>query len=250
MRKQSIILLHGLFGGLSNWEGVIEHFGPTHDVHVPLLPIMDEHKENELEYFVNWLQKYIDDAGLKDVILVGNSLGGHVAILYAHRYQYNVRAIVLTGSSGLYEKTSLGSFPRRHSYSFIRKHVANTFYDPATATDELVDEVFKIVGDNRKCLRIIKTSKRTQNTYVTDMLPEIKLPVLLIWGREDNVTPPHVAGDFLRMLPDAKLVFLEKCGHAPMMERPKEFNEIFGDFLNEICCPEEGHITEKANKVS
>jgi len=235
--KQSIILLHGLFGGLSNWKGVIDHFGLTYDVHVPLLPIMNEHKEDELDYLVNWLQRYIDDAGLKKVILVGNSLGGHVAILYAHRNLQNVRALVLTGSSGLYEKNSLGSFPRRHSYHFIREHVGNTFYDPKTATDELVEEVFKIVGDNRKCLRIIKTSRRTQNSYVTDLLPQIKLPVLLIWGQNDTITPPHVAEDFRKMLPDAKLVYLSACGHAPMMEKPKEFNKVLEDFIINICKP-------------
>lgn len=232
--KQSIILLHGLFGGLSNWKGVIDHFDSAYDVHVPLLPILDDHKEDELEYLVRWLQNYIDDAGLKNVILVGNSLGGHVGIIYTHRNLENVRSLVLTGSSGLYEKNTLGSFPKRHNYSFIRKHVANTFYDPLTATDELVDEVFKIVGDNRKCLRIIRTSKRTQNSYVTDLLPQIKVPVLLIWGREDNVTPPNVAEDFKRMLPDSKLVYLSQCGHAPMMEKPVEFNEALEHFIINI----------------
>ncbi len=229
--KQSIILLHGLFGGLSNWKGVIDHFGSTHDIHVPLLPILDEHKEDNLEYLVNFLDKYIYDAGLKNVILVGNSLGGHVAILYAHRNLENVRSLVLTGSSGLYEKQTLGSFPKRHSKSFIHEHVANTFYDPATATDELVDAVLEIVGDNRKCLRIIRTSKKTQNSYVTDLLPQIKLPVLLIWGKEDSITPPSVAEDFQRMLPDARIVYLSQCGHAPMMERPKEFNKAIESFI-------------------
>ena len=227
--KPSIILLHGLFGGLSNWKGVIDHFGSTHDIHVPLLPILDEHKEDNLEYLVNFLDRYIDNSGLKNVILVGNSLGGHVAILYANRNLANVRSLVLTGSSGLYEKQTLGSFPKRHSKSFIREQVANTFYDPAT--DELVDAVFEIVGDNRKCLRIIKTSKKTQNSYVTDFLPQIKLPVLLIWGREDSITPPNVAEDFQRMLPDARLVYLSQCGHAPMMEKPKEFNQVLENFI-------------------
>ncbi len=231
--KQSIILLHGLFGGLSNWKTVIDHFEQTYDVHIPLLPIMDEHKEDELEYLVNFLKKYIEKASLKKVILIGNSLGGHVAIIYAHRNLANVRSLILTGSSGLYEKQTLGSFPKRHNYSYISEQVANTFYDPATATDELVDEVFNIVGDNRKCLRIIRTSKKTQNSYVTDLLPHINLPVLLIWGKEDNVTPTNVAEDFQRMLPNAELVFLSQCGHAPMMEKPKEFNTILENFITE-----------------
>lgn len=229
--KQSIILLHGLFGGLSNWTAVIDHFGTAYDVHVPLLPIMDEHKEDELDYLVNWLGRYIDGSGLKNVILVGNSLGGHVAILYTHRNLTNVRSLVLTGSSGLYEKNTLGSFPKRKSYSYIREHVANTFYDPSIATEQLVNDVFEIVGDNRKCLRIIKTSRKTQRSYVTDLLPEIKLPVLLIWGSEDSITPPHVAEDFQRMLPDTRLVYLSQCGHAPMMERPNEFNRALEGFI-------------------
>jgi pimeloyl-ACP methyl ester carboxylesterase len=230
--KQSIILLHGLFGGLSNWQTVVNHFGSTHDVHVPLLPITDEHKEDDLEYLVNWLHRYIDDAGLKNVILVGNSLGGHVAVIYTQRNLSNVRSLVLTGSSGLYENSTLGSFPKRHSKSYIHKQVANTFYDPLTATDELVDAVFEIVGDNRKCFRIIKTARKTQRTYVTDLLPQIKLPVLLIWGREDRITPPNVAEDFQRMLPDVRLVYLSECGHAPMMEQPQEFNRILESFIN------------------
>lgn len=229
--KQSIILLHGLFGGLSNWEAVVEYFSPSYDIHVPLLPIMDEHKEDDLEYLVRWLERYIENSQLKNVILIGNSLGGHVAILYTHRNLFKVHSLVLTGSSGLYEKQTLGSFPRRHNKSFIRNQVANTFYDPEVATDELVDAVFEIVGDNRKCFRIIKTSRRTQNSYVTDLLPQLKLPVLLIWGREDNVTPPNVAEDFKRMLPDAQLIFFSECGHAPMMEKPNEFNTVLESFL-------------------
>jgi len=226
-----MVLLHGLFGSLSNWKAVIDHFGPAYDVHVPLLPILDEHKEDELDYLVNWLHSYINDAGLKEVVLVGNSLGGHVAILYTHRYPAHVRALVLTGSSGLYERNTLGSFPRRKSHDYIREHVANTFYDPAIATNELVDSVFEIVGDNRKCLRIIRTSKKTQRSYVTALLPEIKLPVLLIWGKEDNVTPPRVAEEFRSLLPNARLVYLSPCGHAPMMEKPPAFNEALEQFL-------------------
>lgn len=211
----------------------MRYFGADHAVYVPILPIMDEHKEDELEYLVSWLERYISDAGLKNVILVGNSLGGHVAILYAHRNQENVRSLVLTGSSGLYERSRFGRFPKRKSYGYIREQVANTFYDPSTATEELVDSVFDIVGDNRKCLRIIKTSRKTQRSYVTDLLPQIKVPVLLIWGREDNVTPPHVAEDFHRMLPESKLVYISECGHAPMMERPEAFNKILGEFINQ-----------------
>lgn len=232
--KQSIILLHGLFGGLSNWTTVTGYFNTTYDVHVPQLPIFDEHGEDELEYLVNWLEKYIAAAGLKNVILAGNSLGGHVAIIYTHRNPANVRALVLAGSSGLYENNTLGSFPRRHNYHYIRTQVTNIFYDPATATDELVDAVFEIVGNNSKCFRIVKTARRTQRSYVTDLLPQIKQPVLLVWGENDRVTPQQVAEDFQRMLPDARLVYFPQCGHVPMMEKPAEFNRVLEGFFSKI----------------
>jgi pimeloyl-ACP methyl ester carboxylesterase len=229
--KQTIILLHGLFGGLSNWQHVVEHFQRDADIHIPPLPIYDEHKENMLDYLVNALHNYIKSSGLKDVILIGNSLGGHVAILYAHRYPENVKSLVLTGSSGLYENYTIGSFPRRHDYSYIQRKVTDTFYDPAIATKELVDGVFEIVRDNRKCIRIIKTAKTTQRSYVTDILPEITTPVLLIWGIDDTITPLRVAEEFKGLLPDAELVYIPECGHAPMMERPDEFNMILKRFI-------------------
>jgi len=231
--KQTIILLHGLFGSLSNWQHQTEYFQNDFDIHVPSLPIYDEHKENVLDYMVNALHKYIEAAAIKNVILVGNSLGGHVAILYAYKYQENVKSLVLTGSSGLYERFTMGTFPRRHDYLYIKRKVSDTFYDPATATKELVDEIFETVADNRKCLRIMKVAKTTQRNYVTDILPKITKPVLLIWGDEDIITPPRVAEEFKVLLSHADLVFLPNCGYAPMMEKPKEFNMILERFIGQ-----------------
>jgi pimeloyl-ACP methyl ester carboxylesterase len=229
--KQSMILLHGLFGGLSNWEGVVTHFESRFDIHIPPLPIYDQHKEDNLDYLVNFLANYIRSAQLENVILVGNSLGGHVAILYTHRYPQNVARLILTGSSGLYENTSMGSYPKRSNINYIRERVAYTFYDPATATDALVAEVFATTTDSRKCFHIIKMAKSAQRNYVASILPHILTRVLLIWGEEDKITPPEVALEFKRYLPQATLVILSKCGHAPMMELPAEFNAILESFL-------------------
>jgi pimeloyl-ACP methyl ester carboxylesterase len=229
--KQSMILLHGLFGGLSNWEGVVTHFESRFDIHIPLLPIYDQHKKDNLDYLVNFLAGYIQSAQLENVILVGNSLGGHVAILYTHRYPEKVAKLILTGSSGLYENTSMGSYPKRSNYAYIKERVAYTFYDPATATDALVAEVFATTTDARKCFHIIKMAKSAQRNYVAALLPYIPTSVLLIWGEDDKITPPEVALEFQRYLPHAALVMLSKCGHAPMMELPAEFNAALDAFL-------------------
>lgn len=229
--KQDIVLLHGLLGDLSNWDGVVAHFSPNHTVHIPGLPIYTSPKEHILEYLVNSLHDYVQSASLNDVILIGNSLGGHVAILYTHKYPENVSTLILTGSSGLYEKQAFGTFPRRHSYTYIRQKVADTFYDSAIATPQLVDQVFATISDNEKCIRIIRTARATQRNYVTDILPEIKTPVLLIWGTDDQITPMHVAEEFHRSLPNSQLATIDKCGHAPMMEHPEKFNSIVEAFL-------------------
>lgn len=185
------------------------------------------------QYHRVFLDQYIRNAGLQQVILVGNSLGGHVAILYTHRYPSQVARLILTGSSGLYENTSMGSYPKRGNYAYIRERVAYTFYDPVVATDALVAEVFQTTTDARKCYAIVKMAKSANRNYVAALLPEIRVRTLLIWGTEDKITPPDVAREFRRHLPHATLVMIDQCGHAPMMERPAEFNQLLETFLSE-----------------
>ncbi|OQP61189.1 alpha/beta hydrolase [Niastella vici] len=230
--KQSMVLLHGLFGGLSNWHSVVGHFQSNYNIHIPVLPMFDRHNNNELDYLTGFLESYIHSHSLLDVILVGNSLGGHVAILYTHRHPEKVSRLVLTGSSGLYENTSMGSYPKRGNYAYIRERVAYTFYDPAVATDPLVDEVFGITTDPHKCLSIVRMAKSAQRHYVAGLLPHIHVPALLIWGEEDRITPPAVAREFETLLPRARLVMFPQCGHAPMMEKPAEFNRVLEKFLD------------------
>jgi pimeloyl-ACP methyl ester carboxylesterase len=230
--KQGMILLHGLFGALSNWRDVITHFGSAYDIHVPPLPIYEDRKGDGLENMVKFLEEYIEYAELENLILVGNSLGGHIAITYAHRHPEKVDKLILTGSSGLYENTSVGGFVKRGNLSYIRERVAYTFYDPAVATDALVSEVFKITIDNKKCFAILKMAKSAQRNYVADFLPQIQTKSLLLWGDDDNITPVAVAMEFKRLIPQSDLFLLEKCGHAPMMERPKEFNKLVELFLD------------------
>ena len=224
-----MILLHGLFGGLSNWTGVIRHFKDQYDILVPELPLYEKHKGDTVEYLVSFLKTLTDP--LENVILVGNSLGGHIAIRYTHLYPEKVAKLVLTGSSGLYENAQVGSFLKRSNETYIRERVAATFYDPAMASDELVAEVMQVTTNTAKCLSIIRAAKATQRDQVLHLLPEIKTSVLLIWGREDQITPPAVAYQFRDMLPRAQLLMFDNCGHAPMMERPVEFNKALADFI-------------------
>jgi pimeloyl-ACP methyl ester carboxylesterase len=109
-----------------------------------------------------------------------------------------------------------------------------TFYDPATATDELVEEVFETVNDRGKVLRILMMAKSAIRHNMRKDIPKMNLPTCLIWGKNDTITPPEVGTEFHELLPNSELHFLDMCGHAPMMERPTEFNTIVDAFLNRI----------------
>ncbi|MEE1945462.1 alpha/beta fold hydrolase [Pedobacter sp. KR3-3] len=232
---EPLVLLHGLMGELSNWEPTLDHFKANYKVIVPILPIYDLPL---LTLGVKSLSKYIlrflKFKKLNQVVLVGNSLGGHVGLVFTVAHQEYVKALVLTGSSGLYENAFGGSFPRRESYDYVREKVEFTFYDPATATKELVDEVFKSINDRSKVIRILALAKSAIRHNMAKELPKITIPVSLIWGKQDKITPPDVAEEFHQLLPNSELNWVDECGHAPMMERPIIFNELLNTFLSRI----------------
>jgi len=230
-----LLLLHGLMGALSNWEQVIEKFSKEYRVIIPMLPIYDlPLLTTGVKSLSKYVHKFITYKKLTNVTLLGNSLGGHVALIYCLAHPGVAKALVLTGSSGLYENAFGGSFPRRENYDFVKEKVEYTFYDPATATKELVDEVFATVNDRHRVIRILAMAKSAIRHNMSKDVNKIHIPVLLVWGRNDKITPPDVAEEFNRLLPDSELHWIDKCGHAPMMERPEEFNEILAGFLTKI----------------
>ncbi len=233
-KGDTLLLLHGLFGALSNWDGVVNWFKKRYRVIIPLLPIYEMPiKTAGVPGLVKFVDKFVKFKSLDEPILIGNSLGGHVALEYTHQNLSNVKKLILTGSSGLFENTMGGSFPKRGSYAYVEEKVGYTFYNPKTATKELVDYVYKIVNNAQKCLRIISIARSAQKHNMADDLYKIKVPTLLVWGLNDTITPPLVAHEFNKLLPDSRLNFIDKCGHAPMMEHPGKFNKICEPFLEE-----------------
>jgi pimeloyl-ACP methyl ester carboxylesterase len=134
----------------------------------------------------------------------------------------------------LYENAFGGSFPRRESYDFVKEKVEYTFYDPATATKDLVDEVFGMVNDRHKVIRILAMAKSAIRHNMAKEVHKIEAPTALIWGKNDKITPPDVAEEFNKLIPNSELHWIDKCGHAPMMERPEEFNRLLKGFLNKL----------------
>ncbi|MHB1178551.1 MAG: alpha/beta fold hydrolase [Daejeonella sp.] len=227
-----LVLLHGLMGALSNWTDVVTEFKKDYRVIIPLLPLYDlPILTTGVKTLAKFVHRFIKYKKLHNITVLGNSLGGHVGLIYALNHPEEVKSLVLTGSSGLYENAFGGSFPRRESYDFIKEKVEFTFYDPATATKELVDEVYQIVNDRVKVIRILAMAKSAIRHNMSKDVHRIKVPVCLIWGKNDKITPPEVAVEFNQLLPDSELNWIDNCGHAPMMEQPGEFNAYLRKFL-------------------
>jgi pimeloyl-ACP methyl ester carboxylesterase len=229
---QVLMLLHGLFGALSNWEGVVNYYKKHFRVVIPMLPIYEMPiKEAGLVGLREFTEKFVTTMQLDKMMIMGNSLGGHIGILYTLANPEKVVKLVLTGSSGLFENTMGGSYPRRGSYDYVHERVAYTFYDPKVASKELIDEVFETTRSIPKCMRIVAIAKSAQRNNLALELSNIKVPTLLVWGLNDTITPPMVGYEFNRLIPHSELKFIDHCCHAPMMEHPDKFNKLAEDFL-------------------
>jgi len=235
---ETLMLLHGLFGALSNFKDLIEHFRHSYKVVVPILPLLEldllHTSVGGLQKFVN---KFVEHRGYNDINLMGNSLGGHVALVYILKNPERIKSLILTGSSGLFENGMGDTYPKRGDKEYIRNKTALTFYDPAMATEDLVNEVFEITNNRLKVIKIIALAKSAIRNNLGEEISQIKQPTCLIWGNNDTITPPFVGKEFHRLIPNSELHFIDKCGHAPMMEVPIEFNKILEGFLAKLRSP-------------
>ncbi|MDR2205225.1 MAG: alpha/beta hydrolase [Flavobacteriaceae bacterium] len=228
-----LVLLHGLMGGLSNFEKMVSFFSEKgFSVFVPQLPIYDLNILNtNLSSLAKYVAKFIDEHIKKPVTIVGNSMGGHIGLILTTTRPDLIKNLVLTGSSGLYERTFGDGFPRKSDKEYIKRKTQEVFYDPNVATDELVDEVFGVVNDRMKGIKTVMLARSAIKHNMLNDLPNIKCPTCIIWGKQDNVTPPDVAEEMHRCIPNSDLYWIDKCGHAAMMEKPDEFNEILYNWL-------------------
>ncbi len=230
-----IVLLHGLFGALSNFEGITSYFQKEYKVVIPILPMFDlPIKQVSVGALVEHVANFVEYKQYDKINVLGNSLGGHVALLYVLDHPEKINSVILTGSSGLFESAFGTGFPQRGNYEFIKKKTEDTFYSPDIATKELVDEVFDTVSDRNKAIRVVKTAKSAVRHNLGDRLHQITAPTLLIWGKNDKVTPPIVGERFNELIANSELHWVDKCGHAPMMEHPETFNGILETFLKQL----------------
>lgn len=231
-----ILNLHGLFGALSNFKDVTDYFSKRgYTVAIPILPLYAlEMDKTNVGGMVEYVENFVKYKGYEELNLIGNSLGGHIALIYTLQNPGKVKSMTLTASSGLFENSLGDQYPRKGDKEYIKHKTAETFYDPNFATDDLVEEVFEIINNREKAIRVIYLAKSAVRHNMREELYKITIPCNLIWGKQDTITPPFVGEDFHKLLTNSELTFLDKCGHAPMMEKPQAFNECMEKFLNKV----------------
>ncbi len=233
--RPPVVFLHGMLGNLTNWTDAVQSVAANgYRAIVPFLPVYTlPMAQTNMQGLVQYVHEFLDVMELDFVTLAGNSLGGQLASLYLLAHPERAGALILTGSSGLYEVEMGTGNPKRHDPNFIRERAAITFYKKEHVTEDLVNEMLEVVADRACALRLIRMARASKNETVRTRLHEIQVPTLLVWGANDAITPPDVAREFEELIPNSELHLIHKCGHAPMLEHPEKFNRIMLHFLRE-----------------
>lgn len=227
-----IILLHGLMGGVENFGDMVTHISKEYKVYGLDLKLFEGSiLKVSVKNLSDYLHGFMTHLNIKKAVLLGNSMGGHIALIFTKNYPHMVDGLILTGSSGLYEDSMGDSYPRRGDYDYIKRKTEEVFYDPLVATKELVDKVFEIANNRISILKLLGYAKSAIRHNMAEDIKKFTTPACLIWGKNDKVTPPHVAEEFHKLFKNSELHWISKCGHAPMWELPTQFSKISLDWL-------------------
>lgn len=234
LASRPMVLLHGLFGALSNWDSVFPLFQSYSNPIALQLPILNAHRSDvKIKSLALYTWHFVKSRKLNPAILCGNSLGGHVALRLYLADPEAVDCLILTGTSGLYEH-SVDSLPVRPDENFVREHMYRVFKQEQFVTDAAIKEIATILKDRRNTLNLIHAARSAKKDNLLSVLNTIKVPTLLLWGEDDQVTTMDVAETFHKHIPNSKLVTIKNCGHAPMIEHPEWFAEQVKTFLKDL----------------
>lgn len=233
--RPTLTCLHGLFGGISNFDGITERLEHEFPVFIPEIPFCYAREKNivSISEMSDWMIERLDEHNIENTVLIGNSLGGHIALDLAIRYPNRITSLILTGSSGLHEHLHGASMPKRFDREYTRSIANKTFINYEVTESEL-DQIQRVFEDRALLMNMLRVARSARKYDLRDRISEIHKPVQLIWGKDDIITPPSVGEEFKTKLPAAELHIIEQCGHSPMLEQPEKFTNLLRIFLNTI----------------
>jgi pimeloyl-ACP methyl ester carboxylesterase len=230
---EPVLFLHGLMGRMDDWDASLDHLAEVCRPIAPTLPIFDPGlRETSIDGLVAHVTRFMDALEIPQAVVGGNSLGGHVALTLALAHPERVSGLVLTGSSGLFERSFTRGVPHRPTSAYVREKMEEVFFDSTLVTPEWVESVRRTVNEPVTALRVLRFARAAKRHNIEDRLGEIQAPALIVWGMDDRITPPEVGERFHAAIPGAQLVFLPRCGHAPMIEQPEAFNVVVRAWLD------------------
>ncbi len=225
------VFLHGLVGLNDHWEQSAHALAPHARAVMLEFPLLDLQGEDcsihgVTELTVRFLERHVREPA----VLVGNSFGGHVALRVAVERPELVAGLVLAGSSGLTERTTVREVQLRPSREWLVEKIGELFFDRSKMNQGDVDRAHRELSRRGGARAMVKLSRSARRNHMGDRLGEIKAPTLLVWGKQDAVTPPEAAEQFNKLFRGSTLAWLDRCGHAPMIEQPEPFAALLIEF--------------------
>jgi 2-hydroxy-6-oxonona-2,4-dienedioate hydrolase len=230
---QPILFCHGLFGSFRNFAHIGQALAGQYRVIVPCMPMYDAPLAKcTVDELGLYLETFIQDLGLKNCILVGNSMGGGTVLTYAIRNPQNVSHLILFASSGLSFIPMRGGFMRLKEFAYVKRLMSDILYDASHVPDAEIREVYDVMQNKQMLLRCLSFTRSTKRNFLHEPLKSLNIPSLVIWGQEDKVTPPFIAEEFKTHLKNSEVHYLPLCGHVPPYEKPEECLSLIHPFLS------------------
>ncbi len=249
-----LVLLHGVGDSAFDWSWVIPTLGTKHRVIAPDFPGSGDSakpkREYSLEFLTQFLGDFLNTLQIQRAVLLGNSLGGLIALRFALSNPQQVAAMVLVSTMGFsqlanlvlsnltlpifgefaiaWSKTPLGA--KQRAWSRAALLFAHPSKVPAAwlAEQERLALLPGFLEANLSILRYLLG----QRQEVLESLPQLQMPTLVVWGVNDLVLPNYQADqDAINRLQQAHLALIPDCGHLPQVERPELFTNAVNDFL-------------------
>ena len=233
-----ILFLHGLFGTPEHWHQVMVKLADRYRVVAPQLPI-DPHPDRRkkgmktIGDLSGMVAELIERLHADSLVLCGNSLGGLVAIDLCLQSPQCAKGLVLAGSAGLFERSPIRGLRQKPSKEFVRETVFGILHDRSLVSDDLVEHWHRSVHDRDYARFLLRVSRATRDRCVEKELGNLDVPTMIVWGRNDEITPPSTGEEFQRHIKGSRLEFIDECGHAPNWECPDAFVKLLDGFLPE-----------------
>jgi pimeloyl-ACP methyl ester carboxylesterase len=251
-RGPAVVLLHGFASSIYTWKDVLPALREGHDVVALDLPGFggsDQPADLSFESYPRVVRALLDRLGIARVDLVGNSMGGAVAVVLAATAPSRVGRLVLIDAAGFNlaarERPFLirlaGSGPMAAVLDhlpvrrlMVRAALRQVFHDPALVTRDRVEEYAApmLRPGAPAAIRSLLATLRLHPTAVAELVPRVQAPTLILWGAHDAWIPPRDADRFARAIAGSRTVVLEDCGHLPQEERPAEVARLLVEFLD------------------